>query len=55
MLIIVWIVAIVISGILADRYKRNTAGWVICGVLIGFLAPLILLALGEDKTKSFNS
>jgi uncharacterized membrane protein HdeD (DUF308 family) len=52
MIVLFWILSGILSGILANRYKRNAAGWAILGFLIGVFAPLILLALGEDKSFS---
>ncbi len=49
MIVVFWILSGILSGILANRYKRNAALWAILGFLIGVFAPLILLALGEDK------
>jgi len=44
-----WCMCSLVSGVLANRYNRNVGAWVVLGLLIGFFAPVLLLAAGENK------
>lgn len=45
--VVVYLTAIVVAGILANRYGRSVAGWVVLSALLPLVSLAILLALGE--------
>ncbi len=46
MFVILWLVSIVATALLAGRYQRSVLGWSVLSIFIGFLATILVLAMG---------
>jgi hypothetical protein len=48
-IILIWFTSIVVTAILAGRYNRSVGAWFLLSLIFGFLATLVLLALGQAQ------
>ena len=48
-LLLIWITSSVVTVILAGRYNRSAGAWFLWSLIFGFLATLVLLAMGDAR------
>ena len=49
------IIAVIVSAILADRKGRSVGGWIFGGLILGWIAVIILACLSDQSTYSHST
>ena len=48
-------IAVIVSAVLADRKGRSIGGWIFGGLVLGWIAVIILACLSNERTHSYPS
>lgn len=49
--VIIWIILAVLTALVANNKKRNTAGWLVLGLLFGLISLIVVAVLPSLEEK----